>query len=41
MLAMFTVAGGGLHAVRTLQNDGKVNPLILREVNDVARPPYS
>jgi NADH-ubiquinone oxidoreductase MWFE subunit len=24
MLAMFTVAGGGLHAVRTLSNDGKV-----------------
>lgn len=28
MLAMFTVAGGGLHAARTLQNDGKVDPLI-------------
>jgi len=23
MLGMFTIAGGGLHVVRTLQNDGK------------------
>jgi hypothetical protein len=36
MLAMFTVAGGGLHAVRTLSNDGKV--LLWTTVSLIAKP---